>query len=442
MTPADYRTILHSDLNSFFASVEIVLNPALRGKAVAVCGSQEDRHGIVLAKSEPAKRAGIKTGMANWQALQLCPRLVIVHPHYAQYREYSEIVRHIYQRYSDLVEPYGMDECWLDVGASRLIAGSGRQIAEDIRQTVRKETGLTVSIGISFTKSLAKLGSDMKKPDAVTELTPQNFRSLVWPLPVGDLIFAGRATVKKLYRYGIRTIGDLAGAPEDFIRSLLGKNGVRLRQAANGLDDARVMPMDYRAPIKSLSHGTTCTADLHSGDEVRRLILHLVQKVGSRLLENDLRAFGVSLCVRDSRLLFHSYQSSLDTPSQHPGVLARACWQLFQRNYHWPAPVRALTVGATKLASARLPYQLGLFDALPDFSTDLQPSASPPAPSDSSLMQILPAVSADRQEAFCRAAEKIRRKFGDRALQPAALLTELPLPRIPNESRMPDKMYI
>ncbi len=436
--PAGYRTILHSDLNSFFASVEIVLNPALRGQAVAVCGAQEDRHGIVLAKSEAAKRAGIKTGMANWQALQLCPRLVIVHPHYAQYRRYSEIVRGIYLRYSDLVEPYGMDECWLDVGASRLIAGDGRQIAEDIRRTVKKETGLTVSVGVSFTKSFAKLGSDLKKPDAVTELTPQNFRAQVWPLPVGELIFAGRATTRKLYQYGIRTIGDLARAPEDFIQRLLGKNGLKLRQAANGRDESRVMPTDCLITVKSLSHGTTCTADLHSGDEIRRLILHLTQKLGGRLLENDLRAFGVSLCVRDSHLLFHSYQGNLDTPTQNPALLARACWQLFQRHYHWPAPVRALTVGATKLASARLPYQLGLFDAYTDGTSLAAPAAAPSLLSD----PLLPADAAERQEAFCRTVEKIRQKFGAQSLRPASLLDQLPLPKIPNESRMPNKMYI
>ena len=216
MTDPNYRTILHSDLNSFFASVEIALNPQLRQKAVAVCGSEQDRHGIVLAKSELAKRAGIKTGMTNWQARQLCPQLIIVHPHYSLYQQYSQTVQNIYKRYSDLVEPYGMDECWIDVTASRLIAGNGLQIAEDIRQTVKRETSLTVSIGVSFNKSFAKLGSDLKKPDAITVISPDNFRSVVWPLPASDLLFVGRATNRKLRRYGICTIGELAAARPNF----------------------------------------------------------------------------------------------------------------------------------------------------------------------------------------------------------------------------------
>ncbi|MDO5295443.1 MAG: DNA polymerase IV [bacterium] len=437
--PINYRTILHSDLNSFFASVEIALNPSLRGKAVAVCGSQEDRHGIVLAKSEPAKRAGIKTGMANWQAQQLCPQLIIVHPHYDQYKKYSEIVRHIYQRYSNLVEPYGMDECWIDVSASQLIGSDGLQIAEDIRQTVKKETGLTVSIGISFTKSFAKLGSDMKKPDAITVLSPQNFREKVWPLPVNELIFVGRATTHKLRQYGIRTIGALAQAPCEFVQRLLGQNGLKLWQAANGLDASRVMPMDFCAPIKSLSHGTTCTADLRSEQEIWQLILYLMQKLGAKLLSHNLRAYGVSLCIRDSNLLFHSYQCSLSTPTQNPAVLSRACWQLFQSHYHWPAPVRALTVGATKLSSALLPYQLSLFEPLAEESPNCSPTSSGLS---SRLIPVQPSISAERQDAFCQAVEQIRQKFGAHAIRPAVLLSSLPLPKIPNESQMPSQMYI
>ena len=205
------RTILHSDANCFYASVEMLLNPSLRGKAVAVCGSEDDRHGIVLAKSEKAKRAGVKTGQANWEARQACPGLICVPPHYEQYNKFSILLRNIYLRYTDLVEPYGMDECWLDVTGNDKIHGTGLQIAEDIRQTVKEELGITVSIGVSFTKILAKLGSDMKKPDAITVLDYRNWKECVWPLPVSDLFFVGRATAKKLFSLGIKTIGDLAG---------------------------------------------------------------------------------------------------------------------------------------------------------------------------------------------------------------------------------------
>ena len=218
------RAILHSDLNSFYASVEIMLNPTLRDKAIAVCGSTEDRHGIVLAKSEKAKKAGIKTGMVNWEARQKCPGLIMVPPQYEQYLKYSKLTREIYQRYTDQVEPYGMDECWLDVTGSLGACGSALSIAEEIRRTTREELGLTVSIGVSYNKIFAKLGSDMKKPDAITVINRCDYQEKVWPLPVSDLFYVGRATDKKLARYGIRTIGELARAPRDFLKSTLHEN--------------------------------------------------------------------------------------------------------------------------------------------------------------------------------------------------------------------------
>ena len=200
------RTILHSDMNCFYASVEMMLDPSLRGKAVAVCGSTENRHGIVLAKSELAKKAGVKTGMVNWEARQLCPNLIMVKPQYDQYLKYSKLARNIYQRYTDQAEPYGMDECWLDVTGSRSVCGDGAKIAENIRQTVKEELGLTVSIGVSFNKIFAKLGSDMKKPDAITEITRESFRDKVWPLPASDLLYVGRATTAKFNTYGLSLI--------------------------------------------------------------------------------------------------------------------------------------------------------------------------------------------------------------------------------------------
>lgn len=222
------RTILHSDMNCFYASVEMMLDPSLRGKAVAVCGSTENRHGIVLAKSELAKKAGVKTGMVNWEARQRCPDLIMVKPQYEQYLKYSELARNIYQRYTDQVEPYGMDECWLDVGGSRSVCGSGMEIAENIRKTVKEELGLTVSIGVSFNKMFAKLGSDMKKPDAITEIRKAEFKKKIWPLPASDLLFVGRATTAKLEQYGITTIGGIANADPQFLKRLLGVNGLGL----------------------------------------------------------------------------------------------------------------------------------------------------------------------------------------------------------------------
>jgi DNA polymerase-4 len=265
---AEARTILHSDLNGFYASVEIMLNPTLRDKAVAVCGSTEHRHGIVLAKSEQAKKAGVKTGMVNWQAKLLCPDLIICHPQYEEYVKYSKLTREIYQRFTDLVEPFGMDECWLDVTGCRHCGGDGYAIAETIRRTVREELGLTVSIGVSFNKIFAKLGSDMKKPDAVTPIGESDFREKVWPLPASELIYVGRSTTRKLAVYGIHTIGDIARASPEFLKRLLGVNGLSLWTSASGLDCSRVMHMDTNIPAKSIGHGITCVADLNNSEEV------------------------------------------------------------------------------------------------------------------------------------------------------------------------------
>ena len=262
------RIILHSDLNCFYASVEVNENPKLRDQAIAVCGSTEERHGIVLTASYPAKRRGVKTGMANWQAVRACPGLICVPPHYDLYVKYSRLVRNIYLRYTDKMEPYGMDECWLDVSGSRQLHGDGTAIAEEIRKAVRDELGLTVSIGVSFNKIFAKLGSDMKKPDAVTTLPRDDWKGRVWPLPVSELLYVGPATTRKLMSRNILTIGDLAKTPPELLHDWFGKNGIVLWRFANGEDNSRVMQNDYEAPIKSVGHGITCSCDLRDNESV------------------------------------------------------------------------------------------------------------------------------------------------------------------------------
>lgn len=244
------RVILHSDANCFYASVEMLLNPELQDKAVAVCGSEDDRHGIVLAKSEKAKRMGVKTGQANWEARQACPGLICVPPHYEQYNRFSMLLRNIYRRYTDLIEPYGMDECWLDVTGSDKIHGNGTQIAEDIRQTVKDELGITV-------------------------LDSEHWRESVWRLPVSDLLFVGPRTAKKLMERNVLTIGDLARTDLLHLRSWFGKNGIDLWITANGEDRYRIKPDGYEEPIKSVGHGITCNADLYTEDEAWKVILDL-----------------------------------------------------------------------------------------------------------------------------------------------------------------------
>lgn len=322
--------ILHSDLNCYYASVEMNEHPELRGKKVAVCGSTENRHGIVLTASYPAKRSGVKTGMANWQAKQVCPDLIMVDPHYDLYLRYSKIVRSIYKRYADCIEPFGMDENWISIPCCKSIDQDGLKLAEDIRKTVLEETGLTVSIGVSFSKIFAKLGSDMKKPDAVTVVSRENYKDTAWKLPVSDLLYVGPATTRKLATYNIHTIGDLANADPNILHYKLGKNGIMLWHFANGTDCAQVMPQEYVAPVKSIGHGTTCVRDLETNYEVWQVFYELAQDVGHRLRKHEITAKAVQISVRDKDLGWYQWQMPLPYPSQSPYEIALSGYALFR----------------------------------------------------------------------------------------------------------------
>lgn len=359
------RVVLHSDLNNCYASIECMLHPELRGKYIAVCGSTEDRHGIVLAKNQLAKKCGVKTGDVIWEAKQKCPQLTIVPPHMDQYMKFSKIVRAIYMRYSPEVEAFGIDESWIELTGSTLLKEkTPREIADEIRNTVKSEVGLTVSIGVSFNKIFAKLGSDMKKPDAVTEIWRDTFREQVWPLPVSDLLYVGRATTEKLGRYCIQTIGDLARTDRDVLRRLLGINGEKLWFYANGLDTSRVMPCDYEPPIKSIGHGITCTADLVSEPEVRGVFLELSQDLGLKLRKQKLAATGVRITVRDDTLSHRQYQCKLPFPTQSYLEIYEAGADLFHRRHLWNHNVRSLTISAIDLVPADTPVQLDLWTDL------------------------------------------------------------------------------
>lgn len=407
------RAILHSDLNCFFASVERVLNPEYEGKAIAVCGSIEDRHGIVLAKSEPAKQAGVKTGMVIWQAKQLCPDLITVKPNYEYYSKFSSLVRDIYCRFTDLVEPFGLDECWLDVTNSHIF-GSPYEIAEKIRTTVKRELGLTVSIGVSFNKVFAKLGSDMKKPDAITVIDRKNFREKIWGLKVAELLYVGRATAKRLNEHGIFTIGELAMSSPSAIDKMLGVNGVRLWQYARGEDTSRVMHRDFVFPAKSLGHGITCNADLQSEEEVWRVILQLSQDLGHRLRVHKLSASGVKLSVKSEDLKVRQYQSPLEIQTQSPFEIASAARRLF-KSYDWDKNVRALSVTAIGLSSEANPFQIDLF-------ADLERH--------------------DKQKDIDDAVYIIRNKFGKDSVRSASLLGDLKMPcDTERQSVLPGKMF-
>lgn len=409
------RAILHSDLNCFYASVEMMLDPRLREKAVAVCGSTEDRHGIVLAKSEKAKKAGVKTGMVNWEARQLCRDLIMVPPQYDQYLKYSKLTQAIYARYTDLVEPFGMDECWLDVTGSRNICGDGMTIAEDIRRSVREELGLTVSIGVSYNKIYAKLGSDMKKPDAITEIRSDNYKDKVWPLHCSEMIYCGRATTAKLARFGITTIGDVANADPNFLKGLLGVNGLALWTYANGADHSRVMHKEFVSPIKSVGHGITCTADLENDEEVWKVILALSQDIGHRLRVHNLSAKTVQVAVRGNDLFGSQFQCKMPIKTQLPSEIASTAFKAFQEHYKWSTKVRAVTVRAIELVPKSEPDQLTLFD-------------------DTARL--------DRRERLEDAIEELRGRFGKKAITYGSLLGNLKMPDDGRHSvKMPGMMY-
>lgn len=395
------RAILHSDMNCFYASVEMMLDPKLRNKAVAVCGSTEDRHGIVLAKSELAKKAGVKTGMVNWEAKRLCPNLILVPPQYEQYLKYSALARNIYGRFTDLIEPFGMDECWLDVSASRTMYGSGMEIAEKIRQTVKDELGLTVSIGVSFNKIYAKLGSDMKKPDAITEITPENYRDKVWPLAASEMIYVGRATEKKLASYGIHTIGQIAALPPETLRGWFGVNGLALWAYASGTDNSRVASKDFVSPVKSIGHGITCVADLENDEEVWKVMLELSQDIGHKLRVHQLVAGGVQITVKSNELNYRQYQAKFSVATRSPMLIAEKARELFAGHYDWRVPVRAVTVRAINLLPQGQPQQIDLF-------TDT--------------------ARLDRLDKLETAVEDIRHRFGKRAVYSAALMGDLKMP--------------
>ncbi len=343
------RVILHCDLNNFFASVECVLFPDLKGKAIAVCGNPELRHGIVLAKNEKAKKYGVKTAEALWQAKQKCPELVFVPPHYDAYASYSRLVRSIYARYTDRIESFGLDECWLDVTSSPF--GSGKEIADRLRKEVKEETGLTISVGVSFNKAYAKLGSDYKKPDATTVIDRSNYRSIVYPLHVDEMLMVGKKTSQQLQRLSISTLGDLAQADETLLKQKFGINGPKLKRMAAGEDDSPVMKQDETHEVKSVGHGTTTVCDVTTVPDAQTVISHLCEMIATRLRRYGLQAKGLSLHLRYCDLTSISRQCTLSAASASATDLQQAAYRLLAS--HWDPqkdlPLRTITVNAEKL---------------------------------------------------------------------------------------------
>ena len=355
------RTILHCDLNNFFASVSLLSSPTVKDLPVAVCGNEEERHGIVLAKNEIAKSFGVKTAETIREAKAKCPDLVILAPDYKKYHEYSKKAREIYERYTDIVEPFGIDECWLDVTGSALLFGSGEEIAERIRRQIKTELGITVSIGVSFNKIFAKLGSDMKKPDGITVISRGNFKDKVWCLPVEDLLFVGSKTAKKLNDSGIFTIGDLTICSDSYITRLLGKNGTSLKQYALGEDDSPVSPPTESDIPKSIGRSVTPDSDITDRETVWKIYLELAEDISRGLREKGLYAGGITVHTRTTALSVKETTRSFSGGINSALLIAQKGIELFDECYKWNMPLRSVGLRAVNLRDSSSAVQQDMF---------------------------------------------------------------------------------
>jgi len=380
------RTVLHIDCNKFYASVECLYRPEIRNKPVAVGGDVESRHGIILTKNEIASKYGLTVGEPLWKARKKCPDLIIVPPNYPLYLRFSKLARMIYADYSEFIEPFGLDENWIDVSGS---VQSGEEIANEIRERVKSELGITVSVGISFNKIFAKLGSDYKKPDAVTVISKDNFRDIVWPLPCGDLLMVGRATAAKLNSYGIKTIGELANTDEKFLKTVLGKNGQTLRDYANGLDISPVRRADEASDVKSVGNSTTTPRDLVDNDDVKIVFRVLCESVATRLREQGIKGKTVTISVRDVNLNSFTRQQKMKSHSDISSEIHTCAMTLFLNNYNWLYPIRSLGVSVSD-------FDIDFCEQY-DFSHSVE--------------------NREKQEKIETAVDSLRRRFGNYCIQ-------------------------
>lgn len=356
------RTILHIDMNNFYASVELLDNPHLADKPIAVGGNEAMRHGIILAKNYIAKRFGVKTAEPIWEAKRKCPRLIVIAPHFDRYLNVSRMSRELLNNYSDRVEPFGIDEAWIDISDYASSADQGKAVADELRARYRDELGVTASVGVSFNKVFAKLGSDLKKPDATTVISKQNFKTTIWQLPVEDLLFIGSRTKEKLSKRGIHTIGQLANSDAKLIHDWLGKNGDMLRAYANGLDSSPVRPAGVEAALKSLGNSTTPPNDIHDEGEAIVILQSLAETVAHRLRANGLRATVVALHVRDNAFASFERQIKLRRPTCVSTELRGFAMQLLRENYDWRRPIRSLGIRTSGLVGEAAPQQLSMFE--------------------------------------------------------------------------------
>lgn len=340
------RAILHCDLNNFFASCECLVNPELRGRPVAVGGNEENRHGVVVAANYEAKKFGVRCGVTTYQAKKLCPEVVICEPKFQVYNHYSHLVRKIYEEYSDRVEPFSIDECFIDVTHSKIF-GTPEKIADEIRERVKNEIGLTISVGVSFNKTFAKIGSDLKKPDATTVITKENFKEKVWTLPIGDMFGVGRKMKEKLEKFNILTIGDLAKIKKDFLLKEFGKVGEDLYKKANGEDDDEVSFVNAQNSPKSIGNSTTFYKDLKDKDEIELAFTVIAESVVERMIKKKIEcAKTLSIVIRDSDLNFYQKQCQI-FPCRNSEIFAKTASKLFFDSFKNIEKVRLLGISVS-----------------------------------------------------------------------------------------------
>lgn len=389
------RIIFHIDCNKFYASVECLHRPEIRNKPVAVGGSEQSRHGIILTKNEIASKYDLKVGEPLWSARKKCPNLVIVPPNFPLYMRFSKEVRRILEDYTDIIEPFGIDESWIDVSAVAHLYGGGERLANIIRERVKAELGITVSIGVSFNKVFAKLGSDYKKPDAVTVISKENFKQIVWPLPANDLLYIGSATYRTLQKHYRYTIGDVAKTDLKTLQKWFGKVGIMLHSYANGYDLTPVCKSELMPSIKSISNSTTLPRDLKNFDEVKAVVFVLAESVGRRLREQGFKCSVVKIHLRDKDLCTVSTQKKLKYPTDITREISKTACSLFLNNYKFDKPIRSLGVSVTDFCAVDCPLQY-------DFFVD--------------------AEKKNKLERLDKTVDTLKKRYGNFALQNASLL--------------------
>ncbi len=355
------RTILHCDCNAYFASVESIARPELRHVPMAVCGDPKNRHGVILAKNDLAKAAGVVTAESVYSALKKCPKLTLVAPHHEKYQDYSCRINKIYEQYTDQVEAFSVDESWLDVTASLHLFGTGREIADELRRRMREEIGLTISAGVSFNKTFAKMGSDYKKPDATTEITRENYRSILWPLPARSMLYVGHAAEETLARGGIYTIGDIARAGQARMVSLLGRAGETIHQYACGLDEEPVRRVGQGEAAKSIGSGMTFARNLTGEADIRTGLTMLADTVGTRLRHEGLYCSTVQVQIKNPALQVICRQKKLPAGTNSTREILEEAFSIVKSSWNLASPIRMLTVTAVGL-SPDASAQMSLFD--------------------------------------------------------------------------------